>query len=185
LQDYRAARLVVAVLIVLAGTLHAQFGQQAAQPSFTGQGASTQSSSSGSAAGQFSISLSASQDPYTGSVITEKPTDQVITLSLKDAIARGLKANLGALLTEQGITSARAQRWRALQDLLPDVTGRVDESVQQINLAAQGIRFPGVPPIIGPFSNFDARAYLTANAGLSQYESIRSSIENLKAANFS
>jgi outer membrane protein TolC len=185
LQDSRAAHLFVAVLVVLSGTLHAQFGQQAAPSTSTGQGASTPSSSSGSAAGQFPMSLSASQDPYIGSVITEKPTDQVITLSLKDAIARGLKANLGALLTEQGITSARAQRWRALQGLLPDVTGRVGESVQQINLAAQGIRFPGVPAIIGPFSNFDARAYLTANAGLSQYESIRSSIDSLKAANFS
>src|SRR3954464_15615334 len=185
LQHSRAAHLLVAVLVVLSGTLHAQFGQQAAPSTSTGQGASTPSSSSGSAAGQFPMSLSASQDPYTGSVITEKPTDQVITLSLKDAIARGLKANLGALLTEQGITSARAQRWRALQGLLPDVTGRVGESVQQINLAAQGIRFPGVPAIIGPFSNFDARAYLTANAGLSQYESIRSSIDSLKAANFS
>jgi len=126
-----------------------------------------------------------SQDPFGGSVVSEKATDQVVAISLKDAINRGLKANLGALLTEQGITSARAQRWRALQSLLPDVTGRVGESVQQINLAAQGIRFPGVPAIIGPFSNFDARAYLTSTAGFTQYESIRSSIESLKAAQFS
>jgi outer membrane protein TolC len=116
----------------------------------------------------------------------------VISLSLKDAINRGLKANLGALLTEQGITSARSERWHALQLMLPDVTGRVSESVQQINLAAEGIRIPALPgsgfvfpKIIGPFSNFDARAFLTAEAGLSQYESIRSSVQNLKAAQFS
>jgi outer membrane protein TolC len=118
-------------------------------------------------------------------VISEKATAETIALSLKDAINRGLKANLGALLTEQGITSARAQKWRALQAVLPDVTGRVGESVQQINLAAQGIRFPGVPGVIGPFSNFDVRGYASARAGLSEYESIRSSVENLKAAQFS
>src|ERR671928_103340 len=60
-------------------------------------------------------SPTSSQDPFGGSVVSEKATDQVIAISLKDAINRGLKANLGALLTEQGITSARAQRWRALQ----------------------------------------------------------------------
>jgi outer membrane protein TolC len=185
LQASRAAHVLVAVLLVLSGTLDAQFSQQAAPSTSTGQGVSAEPSTSGVATGQLSTSSGATQNPYSGSVITEKPNDQVITLSLKDAITRGLKANLGALLTEQGITSARAQRWRSLQGMLPDVTGRVGESVQQINLAAQGIRFPGVPAIIGPFSNFDARAYLTANAGLSQYESIRSSIENLKAANFS
>ena len=78
LQDSRAAHLFVAVLVVLSGTLHAQFGQQAAPSTSTGQGASTPSSSSGSAAGQFPMPLSASQDPYTGSVITEKATDQVV-----------------------------------------------------------------------------------------------------------
>jgi outer membrane protein TolC len=133
----------------------------------------------------ISQSPGATQDPFSGSVISGKVSTEIITLTLKDAINRGLKQNLGALLTEQGITSARAQRWRALQEVLPDVTGRIGESEQQINLAAQGIKFPGIPTIIGPFSNFDARAYLTTTIGFSQYESIRSAIENLKAANFS
>ncbi|HWC19984.1 MAG TPA: TolC family protein [Terriglobales bacterium] len=145
----------------------------------------TTTSSAPSTTSSLSSSSTVGQDPFSGSVITEKATDQVITLTIKDAITRGLRANLGALLTEQGITSARGQRWHALQAMLPDVTGRVTESLQQVNLAAAGIRFPGVPGVIGPFSNFDVRAYMTASAGLSQYQGIRSSIENLKAAQFS
>ena len=174
-----AAHLIVTALL-FATTVHAQLGQQPTPP--TTSAGSLLSSQTAARAGTSAIST---QDPFAGSVIAENATDQVITISLKEAINRGLKANLGALLTEQGIPSARALRWRALQSLLPDVTGRVGESVQQINLQAQGIRFPGVPAIIGPFSNFDARAFLTATAGLTQYESIRSSLENLKAAQFS
>ena len=183
LQVGRAALAICAVLIGVSIRAQAQFVQS--QPPTTSAG-TVQSLTSPNARGTTQTSSSSNtQDPFSGSVVIEKATGETISLSLKDAINRGLKANLGALLTEQGITSARAQRWRALQAMLPDLTGRLGESVQQINLKAQGIRFPGVPSIIGPFSNFDARAYLTANAGLSQYESIRSSIENLKAAEFS
>ncbi|HET9741583.1 MAG TPA: TolC family protein [Terriglobales bacterium] len=130
-------------------------------------------------------STSSAQDSFAGSVASGKATGEVLSLSLREAIARGIKQNLGALVTEQGITAAQAQRWRSLQGLLPDVTARVGESVQQINLAAQGIRFPGVPSIIGPFSNFDIRGYASITVGLSQYESIRSSIEGVRGARFS
>jgi outer membrane protein TolC len=183
LQASRATLAISAVLIGINIQAPAQFAQPQ-QPTTSAGAAQASSTSSGIGTSQISNPANG-QDPFSGSVVTEKATDVTISLSLKDAINRGLKANLGALLTEQGITSARAQRWRALQAMLPDLTGRVGESEQQINLAAQGIRFPGVPSIIGPFSNFDVRAYLTARAGFSEYESIRSSVENLKAAQFS
>ena len=184
-QVVRAGHLfAVLLVIILSATLQAQIGQQP-QPPVT-QAGSLQSTPSSQTQTPSSVTPSGtSSDPFSGSVITGKATDEVIAISLKDAINRGLKANLGALLTEQGITSARAQRWRALQSMLPDITARVGESVQQVNLAASGIRFPGVPTIIGPFSNFDTRAYLNATAGFTQYESIRSAVENLKGAQFS
>ena len=183
-QDLRAGRYIAVLLFLVAeaSSIHAQLGQEQSRPATSAGTVQTappslpQGPSSGSAT---------TSDPFSGSVISGKATDEVISLSLKNAIERGLKANLGALLTEQGITGARAQRWRALQSMLPDVTARVGESEQQINLAAQGIRFPGVPAIIGPFSNFDARAFLTSAVGITQYESIRASVENLKAAQFS
>jgi len=140
-QVVRADHCFAVLLVVLISTdiLHAQLGQQPPPPvTQAGTVQSTISStpvSSGTPSGT-------SSDPFSGSVITEKATDQVISISLKDAINRGLKSNLGALLTEQGITGARAQRWRALQSMLPDVTAKVGENVQQVNLAAAGIRFP-------------------------------------------
>lgn len=187
LQAFRAAHRITALLIASSLSTYAQIGAPSTPVPSPQSSAARQSSAtpSSSSAGQTSISQSSTEDPFSGSVTTEKATDQVIAISLKDAINRGLKANLGALLTEQGITSARAQRWRSLQQMLPDVTGRVGESVQQVNLAAMGIKFPGVPTIIGPFSNFDARAYVTANAGLSQYHGIRAAVDNLRAAQFS
>jgi outer membrane protein TolC len=193
LKAIRSAQHAAVLLLVLAGVLHAQLGQQLSA-SGVRQGAAAQSSSiSSSTSSQSSTSPTVSQDPFSGSVISEKATNEVIKLSLKDAINRGLKANLGALLTEQGITSARAERWRALQAMLPDVTAGVTESVQQINLEALGINFPrtpgtpfaNIPTIVGPFSTFDVRATMSARAGLSQYESIRSSIQSLQAAQFS
>src|SRR5881296_1494422 len=120
-QPLRAAHLAGATLL-LAASLQAQLGQQPVAPTTS---AGTLQSSRATNAIQPATSPTLAQDPFGGSVVGEKATDQVVAISLKDAINRGLKANLGALLTEQGITNARAQRWRALQSLLPDVTGRV------------------------------------------------------------
>ena len=181
-QAFRATHRISIFVVASSLATFAQIGAPTAPAPQPSAAAQSSGASSPSVAAGISTSQSSAQDPFGGSVVKEKATDQVIQLSLKDAINRGLKANLGALLTEQGITSARAQRWRALQQMLPDVTGRVGESLQEVNLAAMGFKFPGVPTIIGPFSNFDARAYLTANAGLSQYQSIRAAVENLKAA---
>src|SRR5205085_11497285 len=88
-----------------------------------------------------------------------KPTPGVMPLSMREAIDRGLKYNLGIILSNQNSRAAAAARLRSLSDLLPKVTGRVGESVQQINLAAFGFPLsPGTPAIVGPFSIFEARA---------------------------
>jgi outer membrane protein TolC len=51
---------------------------------------------------------------------------------------------------------------RQLANLLPSVSGRVDESAQQINLAAFGFPgLPGVAPIVGPFGLSEARGFLS------------------------
>ncbi len=187
LQVFRATHRIFALLLAFSLATFAQIGGPSAPVSTPSSAAQTSGGSGSAINAQISTSPPSTEDPFSGSVVTEKATDQTITISLKDAINRGLKANLGALLTEQGITSANAQRWRALQQMLPDVSGRVTETVQQLNLAALGFKggFPGVPSIVGPFSNFDVRAYLTASVGLSQYQSIRAAVENLKASQFS
>jgi outer membrane protein TolC len=84
-------------------------------------------------------------------------------LSLDDAIQRGLRQNLGIILQSSAQKNAGGQRLEELQALLPTVTGAASVEVQQINLAAFGLKFPGLNPIVGPFQVVDFRAYLTQN----------------------
>jgi len=97
---------------------------------------------------------------FQGSVVTVEVSPQPIGLSLDDAVQRGLKANLGIILTGTQADAARAQRLSQLQSLLPSVDFDAKESVQQVDLPAQGLRIPGLPTIIGPFGYTDVRASL-------------------------
>src|ERR1700733_12171284 len=92
-----------------------------------------------------------SQDSFKGSVVQGSATGTVIDLSLDDAIQRGLKANLGLILQNSAQSSANGQRLEQLQALLPTATGAASINVQQVNLAAYGLKFPGLNPIVGPF----------------------------------
>ncbi len=118
------------------------------------QGSSSSGGSSGSSSG------SSSTNPYQGSLIEGKATGTVIELPLDDAIQRGLRNNLGAILERQSALTANGQRLEQLQTLLPTVTGDAAITVQQVNLAAYGLKFPGLNPIIGPFQTVDFRASL-------------------------
>lgn len=97
---------------------------------------------------------------YQGSEATEKPTSGVLPLSLDEAMARGLKHNLGLILTTQTGLSARGQQLDELQALLPTVDVNIKESVQQVNLQAYGLSIPGIPAVVGPFGYTDLRASL-------------------------
>ncbi len=109
-------------------------------------------------------SLDRFQNPLFGSVPTGTATTQAIPLGALEAIDRGLKYNLSLIFSQQATTAARGARYRALADLLPNLTSRVGESVQEINLAAFGIPAPATTgPIIGPFSVFDARLLATGS----------------------
>jgi outer membrane protein TolC len=97
---------------------------------------------------------------FQGSVVQQKPTEGILPLSLDDAIQRGLKYNLGLVLSNENTLSANGSRLQELQALLPVASASLKESVQQVNLAAQGLRIPGFPTIIGPFGYTDVRASL-------------------------
>jgi outer membrane protein TolC len=105
----------------------------------------------------------ATQDSYHGSVVTGKATAGLLDLSLDDAIQRGLRQNLGLILQSSAEKNANGQRLEELQALLPTVNATASIEVQQINLAAYGLKFPGFNPIVGPFQVVDFRAYLTQN----------------------
>ena len=128
-----------------------------------------------------------SQNPYLGGVPGGKLIATPVALSLDDAVALGLKQNLGGVLATDAVTDARGQRWQALSELLPNVVTDTGFGVHQINVkAAFGLTIPGQPPIIGPFGYFDSRAYLTQSAfDWSSIERARASQAQLKSAEFS
>lgn len=97
---------------------------------------------------------------FQGSVAAGPANGQTLELSLDDAIQRGLRNNLGVILSGTQTSSARAQKLTQLQPLLPDVEFNAREAVSQVDLAAQGLRIPGFPTIIGPFGYTDLRASL-------------------------
>ena len=127
------------------------------------------------ATGSTLASLSAQQLPATvpgqatgptaasfqGGVTSGKATRETLGLTLDDAIQRGLKNNLGRILSGTQTASARAQQLSQLQPLLPDLEFNAHEALMQVDLAAQGLRIPGFPTIIGPFGYTDLRASLT------------------------
>jgi outer membrane protein TolC len=104
------------------------------------------------------------QGSFSGSVPV-KPVAGVLQISLQDAVDRGLKQNLGLLLSGDDTKSARGQRWQQLSALLPHISASPYLAVSQVNLAEFGFKFnfPGVsiPTIVGPFSYVDARVNLS------------------------
>jgi outer membrane protein TolC len=126
--------------------------------------------------------------PFAASV-PAKLVPGVLSLSFQDAIDRGLKQNLGLLLSHADVRSARGQRWEQLSALLPHVTG--DPYVAESKINVDELGFAGlatllhIPPSVGPFSYFDARASLTQT--LFDWKSInatRAANQSLKSAGY-
>jgi outer membrane protein TolC len=132
---------------------------------FTASGAQWRFSRIGACVAVFACSaLFGQQAQFQGSVPTGAASPTPLSLTLRDAIDRGLKTNLGLLLSGQVSETARGERLRSLSALLPQVTGEVSENVEQIDLPSHGIDFhlPGgfnTPTVVGPFHYTDARAY--------------------------
>jgi outer membrane protein TolC len=99
---------------------------------------------------------------FLGGIPSGTATSEPLSLSIMDAIARALQYNLGLLNAERTVDRARGARERELADLLPNVSGRLTETRQKVNLAAFGFPLPpGIPPVVGPFNVFDVRVYVT------------------------
>jgi outer membrane protein TolC len=98
---------------------------------------------------------------FQGSVTQGEVSGQPVALSLDDAIQRGMKANLGVILSNTQTAAARGARLSQLQSLLPSVDASIKEAVMEADLPAEGLRVPGFPAIIGPYGFTDLRASLT------------------------
>ena len=105
-------------------------------------------------------------------------------LTLRDAIQKGLQANLTVLIANTRVEEAGGTRTRRLSAaLLPRVSGESYANLQNRNLQAFGISAPGFPAIVGPFSNYDFRFYGQQNIlDLTSYRSWKASERALDAS---
>jgi outer membrane protein TolC len=137
-----------------------------------------------------SISLPGSQSPFTGSEPEGKATPEVLQLNFQDAIDRGLRNNLGLLISGDQTITARGERWKELSNLLPNLQAQLQENVETESLTALGFKsnlfpFP-LPRVIGPFNYFDARASVSQSLfNFKDFEQERAASERLKSAQYS
>jgi outer membrane protein TolC len=117
-------------------------------------------------------SITNGQNTLMGGVPSGPVVPGVLRLSLSDAVARGLKQNLGIVLGEQSVRSANGLRWQALSGVLPSVGLRLGQSRQEINLEEYGFPVaPGTSPILGPFNV--AALHLSATVPVFDYSAIQ------------
>src|SRR5580704_1607368 len=106
------------------------------------------------------------QNPYLGSV-PSKNTGIRIELSLKGALDRGLRYNLGLIEANQASADVRAERLRALSALLPQLEARARQGYENLSYKEIGLKLPPIPGLpalpstSGGFGYQDARVSLT------------------------
>jgi outer membrane protein TolC len=136
-----------------------------------------------------SITLPGSQSPFTGSEPEGKASPELLQVNFQEAIDRGLRNNLGLLISGDQAITARGERWKELSNLLPSLQAQIQEDVQTLSLTALGLKsnvfpFP-VPGVIGPFNYFDARASVSQSVfNFKNLEQERAATERLKSAQY-
>jgi outer membrane protein TolC len=159
-----STRLIIGawLLAALAAGAGAGYAQAGGEPQVLREGSqAVPASAPGSASGTLM-----------GGVPAGRVTPGVLPLSLADAIARALTQNLGIVLGEQSVRSASGARWQALSGVLPNVSLRLSQTREEINMEEYGFPVsPGESPIIGPI-NVSA-LHLTAVAPVFDYAAIQ------------
>ncbi len=125
----------------------------------------------------FITSAAAQNTAVTGSVPSGAASNEVIRLTLQEAVNMALRYNLGAIESGENVQITRGQRLIALSNLLPQVSAGASENVSQVSVATLGIKnVPGIPRVIGPYS------YSTVDASLTQTLFSFESIQRFRAA---
>ena len=95
-------------------------------------------------------------NPYLGSTTDGKVFNGELKLTLEDAVARGLRFNLGLIDSQQADASVKAEREHALASLLPQISARAQQTYQQLSYKEINIKLPSqlgfqLPPTSGSF----------------------------------
>ena len=127
--------------------------------------------------------------PYSGSARSTTAMPFSGSLSLQEALQRGLAYNLGAVGLAQSVRQTGAQVTVARSALLPNINSNLTETVEQSSLAAMGLRIsvPGFhfPTVVGPFNYFALQASLTQTvANLTALHNYRSAQATARASQY-
>ncbi len=193
----------IAIFLLVSSAAWAQFGPPAGssgssvatqvplsgRTAETGSVTATQSAVAGTTNSVNTINPSIQPaGPYTGSALSTTKMPFSGKLSLKEAIARGLEYNLGSVGLSVAMAQAHGEARVARSALMPNLNGSLSETVEQVNLKADGLRFSspfpgfGIPTIVGPFNYFDLRARLSQTiADFTSLNNYRSAKETLRA----
>ncbi len=114
--------------------------------------------------------------PYTGSVPGGKASSGAVSLTLANALALGLRYNLGTIEQSNNVQMAQGQRTVAKSTLLPNLNTGVSETFERENLRTLGVSLAIIPEST-KFNYFDARA---ARLQQSVFDLVR--IDNLHSA---
>jgi outer membrane protein TolC len=177
-------RAVAAALVLFASAAGAGWGQSSQEGSVT---RATQLPLSGRQQGGASVQQSATpstassvntlntqvsiQGAYTGSALDPNPPAGSLTLTLTDAVRRGLQFNLGRIGADDASRQVQAQRISARSSLLPNLSASASENAAKTDLQAEGFSasaFGGsaafsFPNTVGPFHYYDLRGSLQQN----------------------
>ncbi|HEY3705538.1 MAG TPA: TolC family protein [Terracidiphilus sp.] len=89
---------------------------------------------------------SSAANPYFGSITLKPATDEVLQLSLDEAVRRGLENNLGLKQVENSEKAIHGEQLQALQEFLPTISVSGDIGFYQHDLAALGFKGTSLPP---------------------------------------
>ena len=107
------------------------------------------------------------QNPFLGSV-PSKNTGTKIELSLRGAIERGLRYNLGLVEANQASADVRAERMRALSALLPQLSADARQGYENLSYKEIGLKLPPIPGLPALPSTSGAFGYQDARVSLAQ-----------------
>lgn len=120
--------------------------------------------------------LGSLQNPFYGSITALPATNDVLPLSLDDAVRRGFQTNLGLKEAEAGETELHGEELEALQEFLPTITVSGGTGVHEYDLAALGFgpsvvkKFAALLPPTTNFSGFSLITKADVTTGQVNYD---------------
>lgn len=144
----------------------------------------TQQTSAASAPGSSNVITSTInvRPPLAGSVPNGVAGKDVLSLTLNQALALGLRANLGAVEQNAAIQQAEGERGLARSGLLPVLNSGVTEAFERENLRTLGVSLSSIPES-SKFNYYDARVRLQQTIlDIVKLDSLRTASESLKGS---